>query len=131
MSRRLSHVFALGCVTAVLVASAPLVASATAGRSAAPPSPRVTAATDCPPAGGAKVAEASTPNAPVKVFGHGWGHGMGMSQYGAQGAARLGCRYRTILDTYYAGTSVVTHALDGPVLLQLANMAGTARLDAE
>src|SRR4051794_8576490 len=133
MSRRLSHAFALGCVTAVLVASAPLVASATAGRSAlpSPPSPRITAAADCPAAGGAKVAEATTPNAPVKVFGHGWGHGMGMSQYGAQGAARLGCRYRTILDTYYANTSVVTNALDGPVLLQLANLAGTAPVDAE
>src|SRR3954469_19232816 len=108
MSRRLPRTFALGCVTAVLVASAPLVAGATVGTPSRPATGTVAAVTSCPPSGGVTVAEAPTPEAAVKVFGHGWGHGMGMSQYGAQGAARLGCGYRTILDTYYADAAVVT-----------------------
>ncbi len=44
-----------------------------------------------------------------KVFtlkGHGYGHGIGMSQYGAEGAARQGKSYRTILDHYYPGTKM-------------------------
>jgi stage II sporulation protein D len=38
------------------------------------------------------------------VRGHGFGHGHGMSQYGAQGAARQGLGYREILSFYYPGT---------------------------
>ncbi len=37
--------------------------------------------------------------------GHGWGHGRGMSQYGAQGAASLGLSADTITGTYYPGTA--------------------------
>ncbi|WP_244929723.1 SpoIID/LytB domain-containing protein [Nocardioides sp. W7] len=36
--------------------------------------------------------------------GHGWGHGHGMSQYGAQGAALQGRSHRQILGFYYPGT---------------------------
>ena len=39
------------------------------------------------------------------VRGHGFGHGHGMSQYGAQGAARRGLTYRQIIDFYYPKTS--------------------------
>ena len=39
------------------------------------------------------------------VDGHGWGHGRGMSQWGAQGAASLGVSADTITSTYYPGTS--------------------------
>lgn len=39
--------------------------------------------------------------------GKGWGHGVGMSQYGALGMAQNGSSYRDILAHYYAGTSVV------------------------
>ena len=38
------------------------------------------------------------------VSGRGWGHGVGMSQYGAQGYASHGWRYGRILAHYYAGT---------------------------
>jgi len=41
----------------------------------------------------------------VVVRGHGFGHGHGMSQYGAQGAALEGLDYRRIIDFYYPGTS--------------------------
>ncbi len=39
------------------------------------------------------------------VRGHGFGHGHGMSQYGAQGAAAQGLDYRKIVGFYYPGTS--------------------------
>jgi stage II sporulation protein D len=38
------------------------------------------------------------------VRGRGWGHGIGMSQYGAYGYARHGRSYRRILRHYYQGT---------------------------
>ena len=40
-----------------------------------------------------------------EVQGRGWGHGIGMSQWGAQGAAQQGLSYRRILEFYYPGTS--------------------------
>ena len=40
------------------------------------------------------------------VKGAGWGHGIGMSQYGAYGMARQGSNYREILTHYYTGTDV-------------------------
>jgi stage II sporulation protein D len=39
--------------------------------------------------------------------GAGWGHGIGMSQYGAYGYAKHGTGYREILRHYYQGTSIV------------------------
>jgi stage II sporulation protein D len=42
------------------------------------------------------------------VEGHGWGHGRGMSQWGAQGAAITGVGYRKILSTYYTNTAIGT-----------------------
>jgi stage II sporulation protein D len=47
--------------------------------------------------------EAST----VLAFtGHGWGHGIGMSQWGAYGYAMHGWTYNRILDHYYPGTTL-------------------------
>ncbi len=44
-----------------------------------------------------------------EVQGRGWGHGIGMSQWGAQGAAsKSGLSYRQILNFYYPGTRVGT-----------------------
>jgi stage II sporulation protein D len=40
------------------------------------------------------------------VKGAGWGHGIGLSQYGAYGLARDGANYRQILGHYYTGTEV-------------------------
>jgi len=40
------------------------------------------------------------------VKGHGFGHGVGMSQYGAYGYAKHGKDYRFILGHYYSGTSI-------------------------
>jgi stage II sporulation protein D len=51
---------------------------------------------------------ASSANASVSwlVKGHGFGHGVGMSQYGAYGYAKHGKDYRFILAHYYSGTSI-------------------------
>lgn len=42
--------------------------------------------------------------ASVKIEGKGFGHGRGLSQYGAQGAARSGLNYADIVEFYYPGT---------------------------
>jgi stage II sporulation protein D len=51
---------------------------------------------------------ASSANASVSwvVTGHGFGHGVGMSQYGAYGYAKHGKGYRFILAHYYSGTAI-------------------------
>ncbi len=42
----------------------------------------------------------------LTVNGRGYGHGIGMCQWGAIGRARAGQNYRTILETYYSGTTI-------------------------
>jgi stage II sporulation protein D len=42
----------------------------------------------------------------LTVNGRGYGHGIGMCQWGAIGRARAGQDYRTILETYYPGTTI-------------------------
>ena len=42
----------------------------------------------------------------VTVTGAGWGHGKGMSQWGAYGAATKGLDYTEIIDFYYPGTTL-------------------------
>jgi stage II sporulation protein D len=57
------------------------------------------------------------------IHGHGFGHGVGLSQYGAYGYALHGKGYRFILAHYYQGTTLGT--LPGPrivrVLLDISN----------
>jgi Spy/CpxP family protein refolding chaperone len=48
----------------------------------------------------------SVPPAAFVLAGGGWGHGVGMSQWGAFGQAKAGRDYRQILDTYYRGTEM-------------------------
>lgn len=43
-------------------------------------------------------------SATITVDGRGYGHGIGLSQYGAEHAARLGKGYREIVKYYYPGT---------------------------
>lgn len=45
-------------------------------------------------------------NATVVITGAGWGHGKGMSQYGAWGAAASGRSHQQILAFYYPGTTL-------------------------
>lgn len=60
------------------------------------------------------------------ITGRGWGHGVGLSQYGALGFARAGAGYEEILAHYYQGTEL-TEALVKRMRVQLA--AGAKTLD--
>lgn len=51
-------------------------------------------------------AEGVQPPSAFMVTGNGFGHGIGMSQYGAYGMARQGRNYREILAHYYRGTTL-------------------------
>lgn len=46
----------------------------------------------------------------LMAIGRGFGHGVGMSQWGAHGLALRGEGYRAILRHYYRGVSIVSHA---------------------
>jgi SpoIID/LytB domain protein len=54
----------------------------------------------------AQLTPASYGEAVFVVSGRGWGHGVGMSQYGAYGQARAGRTYDQILGHYYTGTAI-------------------------
>jgi SpoIID/LytB domain protein len=79
----------------------------------------LTQAAAAPPAVAAASLPATQPGAEVvnrptdgvfKVTGGGFGHGIGMSQYGAHGAGSKGLSHRQILAFYYPGTSVETRS---------------------
>lgn len=58
------------------------------------------------PASGQPAPASSYGEAVFLVSGRGWGHGVGMSQYGAYGQARAGRTYDEILAHYYAATTI-------------------------
>jgi stage II sporulation protein D len=51
-------------------------------------------------------AETSMFNSVFVIDGRGWGHGVGMSQWGAEGYARHGWSYKRILGHYYPHTRI-------------------------
>jgi stage II sporulation protein D len=112
----------------VLLLAALLAPVATATAGAAPaPAPQPTG----PLAGVAASA--------LVAEGGGWGHGVGMSQWGAEGYAQHGKRYRWILGHYYRGAKVTklrrTRAVrvlldtSGPVTITGATRAGGRTLN--
>jgi stage II sporulation protein D len=58
------------------------------------------------PAGAAGEAAITTSGAGLYITGAGFGHGIGMSQYGAAGYAQHGSTYQQILQRYYAQTTL-------------------------
>ncbi len=61
----------------------------------------------------------------VMVLGRGWGHGVGMSQWGAHGLAQRGASYADILTHYYTGVSVGPYRFDRPIEVGLASGASS------
>ena len=59
------------------------------------------------PAGTTQAAEDTVTSTTFVVRGRGWGHGVGMGQWGAYGQAKRGVRYKKILAHYYPGTKLV------------------------
>jgi SpoIID/LytB domain protein len=58
------------------------------------------------PAIGASPAAAPVAGPTFAISGRGWGHGVGMSQWGAYGFAQKGFTYRRILAHYYRGATL-------------------------
>ena len=69
-------------------------------------------------------AAAARPAATFVIKGKGWGHGIGMAQYGAYGFAQHGRDYAWILDHYYPGTTLGAAGV-GRVRVLLAGSAGS------
>lgn len=118
-------------ITAVVVVGTPMSATATTAMTPGSATGRAAAATVCPSPGGVPVAQAASSGTGVVFRGHGWGHGLGMSQYGAQGAARLGCSHAEILLAYYPGTHLAQRTLEAPVELSLSTAARRSTVRAE
>jgi SpoIID/LytB domain protein len=62
-----------------------------------------------------------------RFFGSGWGHGLGMSQYGAYGLAKLGWGQARILTHFYSGTKV-SPAASAPGKLRVGLVQGREKL---
>jgi stage II sporulation protein D len=61
------------------------------------------------------------------ISGHGWGHGVGMSQWGAYGYAKHGWEYKAILKHYYTGIGFTTVA-DSVVRVNLRSGQSAVKL---
>ncbi|HVE92153.1 MAG TPA: SpoIID/LytB domain-containing protein [Actinomycetota bacterium] len=67
--------------------------------------------------------------------GSGWGHGLGMSQWGAKGGADAGASYSSILGRYYSGTAVQSKAMPAEIRIGLVqgassiSIGGSGRFD--
>jgi SpoIID/LytB domain protein len=73
--------------------------------------PSSTATPATPPPSGAPPPSTTGPTtlpATITFFGRGWGHGVGLSQYGAYGRALAGQDMATILGHYYQGATLGT-----------------------
>src|SRR2546423_9130491 len=64
------------------------------------------------------------------ISGHGWGHGVGMAQWGANGYAQHGWDYRQILAHYYQGTTVATHSAPAVRVLLVGGRSRVTRASA-
>ncbi|HEV8251454.1 MAG TPA: SpoIID/LytB domain-containing protein [Gaiellaceae bacterium] len=82
---------------------------------------------------------AAQPVVALSITGHGWGHGVGMCQWGAYGFAQHGSTYAQILAHYYRGTElgrtpgptqVRILLVDGATTLAIASQAPFAVEDA-
>ena len=75
-------------------------------------------------------AAASTAPTVLAFTGHGWGHGLGLSQWGAYGYAKHGWTYDRILAHYYTGTELGTATIGALRVLvssgKVATLSSTA-----
>lgn len=85
------------------------------------------------PAGAAPLrdqARTTRPNPDVVMRGSGWGHSVGMSQFGAYAAAKAGWSYRRILMHYYPGTDVGPVAMPSSVRVGLGQAMPLSNVEA-
>jgi len=117
MNRRLAAVLAPALLAPLLV---PVLAALPAGPATAADAP-------APAASAAAVVRAAVP-ASFVLTGGGWGHGVGMSQYGAQAQALAGRSAATILAFYYRGSAVSAVRDDADLRVQVLGGARSVRL---
>lgn len=75
----------------------------------------------------ALVAPSASASRTVLITGGGWGHGIGMSQYGAYGRALKGQTARAILKHYYTGVSVRPTRMPARIRVGLIQYRGALR----
>jgi SpoIID/LytB domain protein len=63
-------------------------------------------------------------NEEFRFDGSGWGHGIGMSQYGAHGKGLAGHTYSQIISHYYSGAGTGPYELAFPLLVGLMQYVG-------
>src|SRR5947207_7900286 len=78
-------------------------------------------------AGPAEGRRSAATGATFVIAGHGWGHGVGMSQYGAYGYAQHGFTYDRIVTHYFPGTEL-GRAPVARVRVLLASGAATLKI---
>ncbi len=66
----------------------------------------------------------------VRIVGEGWGHGVGMSQWGAKAMSDSGASYADILGHYYGGLEPTVAALPDTVRIGLAADAAALTVEA-
>lgn len=94
---RFAAVFGALCLFALAGLASALLAATK------PPATTTTTATTSVP-----TTTVSTAASVIAISGHGWGHGLGLSQWGAYGYAQHGWTYQQILAHYYTGTTLGT-----------------------
>jgi stage II sporulation protein D len=95
----------LGGAASSLLAAGPRAGTSTTGSTLAL-SLTTTSATTTAAATTAATTTTSTASSVLAFSGHGWGHGLGLSQWGAYGYAKHGWTYDRILAHYYSGTTL-------------------------
>jgi stage II sporulation protein D len=101
---RVGRLALLACAAALLAGGGAAAAMLAPGSDAAVTTTATTATTTSaaqPPA-----SAVSTAPSVVAFTGHGWGHGLGLAQWGAYGYALHGLAYDKILAHYYPGTTL-------------------------
>jgi stage II sporulation protein D len=109
---------------AVVLAALATVATAVTGPASAAEAPRTLA-----PA--ALVGGVRPDDGVFRVSGYGWGHGRGMSQWGAYAAAKAGRTYPEILRFYYPGTKLVAGSTPAQIRVRLSHDRGAFRVRPE
>jgi stage II sporulation protein D len=106
----------VGVASATLAPDAPPAGTTTGAATTVPTAATIATTATTATTSTAAITPTTTTAAPVQVTsaaasalvidGHGWGHGMGMAQWGADGYAQHGWTYTQILEHYYQGTTV-------------------------
>ena len=103
---RVGRLALLACSAALLLAGGAAAALLAPGSDAAATTSTSTATTTTTSSAPPPAADVSTAPAVVAFTGHGWGHGLGLAQWGAYGYALHGLAYDKILAHYYPGTTL-------------------------